>query len=75
MRVQMRVRTNARAETRAETRAQARAETRAREGTSPKFTKNGLKEKTRSRSRDGAHKTGEKMKTGQTQNQKEKNGG
>ena len=56
MRVQMRVRTNARAETR----AQARAETRAREGTSPKFTKNGLKEKTRSRSRDGAHKTEKK---------------
>ena len=44
----------------ARTRAQARAETRAREGTSPKFTKNGLKEKTRSRSRDGAHKTEKK---------------
>ena len=48
-RMNARTRAKARAETRAETRAemhaQARAETRAREGTNPKFTKNGLKEK------------------------------
>ena len=44
----------------AETRAQARAETRAREGTSPKFTKNGLKEKTQADQETAHIKLGKK---------------